>query len=182
MIEQYVRANCLSCLLNRNNQVEIIPEPFRMQSSVSLRVTYSEYRNYILSLPQDTLIKLCADVELLRNLASTESPKLYNYFLRDIAFAICKEVHYAEKYRKKATVIVPASFVEQTSSVSDCVQNYGYCSDVEVELKESITNAGFPLGNMSNTHNMQLYKLAVVLQALSKVPTTMKEISLVYDS
>ena len=181
MIEQYVQANSLSCLLNEDSTVELIPEPFRMQGSVSFRVTYSEYSNYILSLPADTGIKLMSEFSYLQNLAATCNPKLYSCFLRDISFAICKEVWFAECYKKDASVILPASFSGNTIKVSDCLESYQYCKDVELELLGKVNCAGFVIPKISSMQNLRLIQVAVVLYSLSMASQVMDEVNLVYD-
>lgn len=181
MIEQYVQANSLSCLLNRDSFVEVIPEPFRMQGMVSFRVTYSEYINYILSLPVDSGIILSNEFTYLRNLASSANPKLYAYFLQDMAFAICKELVFAEKYRQDASVILPASFNGNNVMASAYLESYRYCVEVEKELLNKVSTAGFGQLKVQRDHNRSLFKLAVILYFMSKVPTVMEEVNLVYD-
>lgn len=181
MIEQYVQANSLSCLLNEDRMVEIIPEPFRMQGSVSFRVTYSEYINYILSLPMDSGIKLMSDFPYLRNLASTHNPKLYSCFLKDLAFAICKEIWFAESYRKDASIILPASFNNKPARVSECITSYSYCREVEPELLYKVESVGFGLQKVKREQNVHLLQLAVILYSIAKAPVVLEEVNLVYD-
>jgi len=181
MIEQFVQANSLSCLLNGDSSIEIIPEPFRMQGSVSFHVTYSEYSNYILSLPVDTDIVLMSKYSYLRNLASSDNPKLYSCFLQDIAFAICKEIWFAERYRKDASIILPASFNGKNVKASDCLKTYPLCKDVELELLSRLSTQGFVLNKIERVRNIYLKNLAVVLFSISKVPVVMEEVNLVYD-
>lgn len=181
MIEQYVSASSLSCLLNEDSSVEIVPEPFRMQYAVSFRVAYSEYINYILSLKDDSGIRLMSEISYLRNLASTSNPKLYSCFLQDIAFAIYKELCFAERYRRDASVIIPSSYSAPPLNVTDCLKSYIYCKDIEQELVNKATQAGFILSKVERSANIPLFQLSVVLYQLSKVTTKVKEISLVYD-
>ena len=181
MIEQNVQANSLSCLLNADSSVELIPEPFRMQSNVLFRVTYSEYSNYILSLQNDSGIILMSNIDYLRSLASTDNPKLYSCFLKDLAFAICKELHYAERYRKDASVILPTAYNHNDLLLSMCLSNYSNCRDVEGELKYCLQTAGFELTKVKRIKNIRLFQLAVILYAMSKAPTVAKEVNLVYD-
>jgi hypothetical protein len=181
MIEQYVQANSLSCLMNEDRTIEIIPEPFRMQGSVSFRVTYSEYSNYILSLPKDTGVILMSELSYLRNLASSDNPKLYSCFLKDLAFAICKEVWFSECYAKDASIILPASYISKVMTVSAILQSYLYCRDVESELLGKVQSAGFKPFKTQRIQNIRLVQLAVVLYSMSKVPNGVEEVNLVYD-
>ena len=181
MVEQNVQANSLSCLLNADSSVELIPEPFRMQKNVIFRVTYSEYSNYILSLQQNTNIILANDVAYLRSLASTGNPKLYACFLQDLAFAICKEISFAERYKRDATVILPSAYNRNDILLTQCLIISHSCSDAEIELRHRIHQAGFGLTKVEKARNVQLFNVAVVLYSLSKVQTAMKEVNLVYD-
>ena len=181
MIEQYVQANSLSCLLNEDCSAELIPEPFRCQGSISFRVTYSEYSNYILSLPSDSGIILMSDFSLLRNLASTGNPKLYACFLKDLAFAICKEIWFAEAYSKDASIILPASFNGNNVALSVYLKSYEACKAVEMELVDKVQSAGFRSLKTKRRQNKSLYQLAVILYYLSKITPGMKEVNLVYD-
>lgn len=181
MVEHYVQANSLSCLLDETFLAEMIPEPFRMQGSVSFRVTYSEYSNYILSLPMDSGITLMSDFAYLRNLATTGSPKLYLHFLKDLSFAICKELWFAEYFSKDASIILPASFNGNDIPLSSCLQSYIYCRDVEGELLDRVQSAGFKPYRVKRQMNIALHRLAVILYSMSKVSDVMEEVNLVYD-
>lgn len=181
MIEQCVTASSLSCLLNGDSSVEIVPEPFRMQYAVSFRVAYSEYINYILSLKENSGIKLMSDYTYLKGLASTNNPKLYSCFLQDIVFAICKELCFAERYRRDASVILPSSYKVQSLKVTECLKSYEYCRDLEPELIDCVNKKGFLLKKVERPDNKPLLQLAVVLYQLSKVTASVKEVNLVYD-
>lgn len=181
MIEQFVKANCLSCLLNENSNVELIPEPFRMQGTVSFRVTYQEYTRYILSLTNRTGIILMADFEYLKELASSQNPRLYTCFLNDMSFAIIKEVWFAERYKKKASVILPASLDSKPWSVSDVLKYYQVSGNAELLLCQKVTSRGFELKPPKIEQNKNLFKLAVILFYMASVSTNPREIDLVYD-
>lgn len=181
MIEQCVNANSLSCLLNADYRAEQIPEPFRMQSSVSFRVTYSEYYNYILSLRDDSPVMLMCDRRYLKSLAMGQSSRLYNCYLQDMAFAICKELAYAEAYGKDATVILPTSFNGKDVLLSDCISYYELCEVEESELFLVVNNTGFMLKSIRRAHNQKLWKLAVFLFTMSKSQNIAEEVNLVYN-
>lgn len=181
MIEQYVSANSLSCLLNRDSSVELIPEPFRMQYAVSFRVAYSEYINYILSLREDSGIKLMSEFGYLKSLASSNNPRLYSCFLQDTAFAIMKELCFAERYKRAASVIIPSAFNSAPLKVTDCLQSYDACKVSQYELVSRTAETGFIIKEVVCSDNIPLFKLAVILYQLSKVAVSVKEVNLVYD-
>lgn len=180
MIEQCVSSKSLSCLLNANKAAERLPEPFRMQSSVSFRITYSEYYNYMLSPDADVIAHPYTTSSYLRSLAMTQNPKLYRYFLADVAFAICKELHFAELYDADATVILPASFSGTNVPLGTCLECYEIANCVEDELFALVNNTGYYINSIKRAHNIKLWKLAVYLFYLSKVYTLGKEVNLVY--
>lgn len=181
MLEQYAKATNLSCLLNADKEMELIPEPFRMQRNVIFRVTYSEYINYVLSLAKNNRIKLLSNTGSLVDLALTGHPLLYNHFLEDMAFAIIKELYFAEFYRKRATVILPAAFNQHNINLSSLLGSYPYCVGVQNELLFKCAQLGFNLPKNISEVNLFLYKTAVILYSLSKNSNAVEEVNLVYD-
>ena len=181
MLEQYAKASNLSCLLNADKEMELIPEPFRMQRNVIFRVTYSEYINYVLSLAKNNRIKLLSNTGSILDLALTEHPMLYNHFLEDMAFAIVKELYFAEFYKKRATVILPASFNRQDVKLSTLIGAYPTCASAQKELLFRCAQIGYSLPSTITDFNLFLYKTAVVLYSLSKTENAVEEVNLVYD-
>lgn len=181
MYKQYAEVNNLSCLLNEDKDVEILPEPFRMQKEVIFHVTYSEYKKYILSLASDTEVKLMTDITVLQTMAMQDQPRLYQCFLKDVAFAILKELYFAELYKKPATTILPASSNGNSMKLSQFVQNYNNCCQVQSELLIYMNSIGFGIPKRITTQNVRALQTAVILFYLSK-QDTVKEMNLVYDA
>lgn len=182
MVEQYASADCLSCLLNSYKQLEVLPEPFRMQDKVAFRVTPSAYTEFILTLGPSSSVRLMTQLGVLKRLASIGSPKLYNCFLADIAFAILKEISYAEVFNKYATVILPTSRTSKNVCTSYLSEVYSALNvEVENELRERVRSFGFELPMVVSTNNIDLYKSAVVLYSLSKCDTAVSEVNVLYD-
>ena len=153
-----------------------------MQRTVSFHVTYSEYINYILSLQQDCGIKLIKDYNYLKTLASCGHPSLYAHFLQDVSFGIMKELSYAEKYKKPASIILPASYNGNNIDIDTCIAGFPFYMDFTEELKRIVTQAGFKLPKVYQEQNLFLFKLAVVLYALGKNPSGLKEVNIVYNT
>ena len=181
MITECVKANALSCLLNEDPGIEQLPEPFRMQSTVTFCVPYSEYSKYILSLRDGDGVLLMSSISLLRDLASSGSPLLFKYFLRDVAFAICKELFYATAWKHDASVILPTSSDGTVVPTSRILSLYPSAKQYESELCGKMDNAGFKVSTKLSEHNKRLYQIAVVLYHLSYQDATQKQVSLVYD-
>lgn len=181
MLQQYAKASNLSCLLSANKDSEIIPEPFRMQSKVIFKVTYSEYINYVLSLTSAMGVKLMTANDVLSDMATTGQPKLYNCFLKDVAFAIIKELYFASVCRKTASVILPASFNNNNVGLRQFLGAYAYCSKAQSELVTRCRQLGYTLPENLTDRNAELFKLAVVLYNISMQPRAVEEMNLVYD-
>lgn len=183
MSEQYATASCLSCLLDSRKELEPYPEPFRLQQHMTFRVTLSTYTDYILSLPSNTSVRLLSRIDNLKALASLRSPRLYNFFLRDMAFALLKEISYAEEYSAHATVILPASDSGSVVSTSDMLRNYGLDDDhIGYQLRELLKSYGYTMPKNISVINKDLFDLAVVLYKLSTVKSVVKEIHFLYDT
>ena len=182
MLEQYATAECLSCLVNSYKELEILPEPFRMQGNVAFRVTPSAYTEFILTLTPESGVRLMTQLDVLKRLASIGSPKLYNCFLADMAFAIVKEISYAELFNRHATLILPTSQNANNVQVSYLTEMYSLLNpEVESELRTKVILFGFELPMVVSDNNIDLYKTAVVLYSLSKCNTAVSEVNLLYD-
>lgn len=181
MTTESIRANALSCLVDENPTIERLPEPFRMQSSVIFYVPYSEYSKYILSLKDVDGIVLMTPLSLLRDLASSESPLLFKYFLRDMSFAICKELFYSAAWKQDASVILPTAINATVLPTTRIESMYESARQYEQELCNKMQNAGYKVSTKLSMHNTRLYKIAVVLYHLSYQSAMLKPVSLVYD-
>lgn len=175
-------ANRLSCLLNGNMQLEQYPEPFRMQKGVLFRIAYSEYISYILSLPKESPVILMNDKDYLSTLATTDQPILYRFFLQDVAFAILKELHFAEIYKRDATAILPGDYSSGVCySLKDFIDLFEFCSQSQTELREKAEARRLLLPEKISNANNALYRAAVVLYNISLSKGNIDEIQLVYD-
>lgn len=181
MVEQFVSADSMSCLFNEDCFAESYPEPFRMQGTVSFRVVYQEYIQYILTLPHNTSVKLMTDLRILRRLASARSPMLYQHFLGDMAFAISKEVWYAEKYKKEASIILPSSSDKYAQGVSDVLNVFAAVSALTRPLASIMGASGYDGLSPKIVHNVELWRVAVYLYSLSLSRDLLVELNLVYD-
>lgn len=183
MSEQYATASCLSCLLDSRKELEPYPEPFRLQQHMTFRVTLSTYTDYILSLPGNSGVKLLAQIDSLKALASLRSPRLYNFFLRDMAFALLKEISYAEEYDAHATIILPASDTGSVVSTSDMLSNYRQDIDqIGYQLRELLISYGYNIPRNISAINKDLFDLATIIFKLSTVKSVVKEIHFLYDT
>lgn len=181
MIQQKVSANSLSVMFNEDYSKEVLPEPFRLRPNVSFLITYSEYIKYLLSLQETNEVTLSGNVEYLMSLAKTNSELLYKFYLQDIAFAIAKEVWYAEIFHGDGSIILPFSYDGNIANASSYINYYPQCKQFEGVLNTKLREANFKGFKIRNQHNLELFKLATVLQSTSEQVPLVREISLVYD-
>lgn len=181
MIKQTVKADSLSCIISGDYRLERLPEPFRMQKQLSLHVFYAEYVKYVQMLNSDSPVHLRTDIDKLKSLATTNNGKLYECFLKDLAFAICKEIWYAELYKRDATTIVPTSYRSEESQLSDMAQCYNICRSVEYELNWTLVDSGYTALQIKNNYNRILYQFAVVLYYKALYPFNLSELNVIND-
>lgn len=181
MTEQYVTKSSLSCLFNEDSSVEIIPEPFRLQPEVIFHIAYSEYVAYIKALDVQAPIILSRDIGILKSLAQVNHESLYKAYLADMAFALCKELSFAEKFKRQCTLYLPSSEDGKESSLVGCLESYRYVHQLEGELLSKVTGAGFKLPRTINPINRYILELAVILYSASKLQVVLEEFNFVYD-
>ncbi len=169
MLEYYARGTDLLCILSLNPELEPLPEPFRLQESVLLRVTYREYMDFIHSLPATDRIRMSGSIALTKEFARLGSPLLYNCFMRDMAFGIAKELCFAERYGRHGTKIVPTSFSTEIVPYTTIVDTASKCGNIAKQLRDIACSYGFELPNVVSSKNIDLYRLAVYLLHMSTV-------------
>ncbi len=169
MIEYYAKGSDLLCILCLNPALEPLPEPFRLQESVLLRVTFHDYVDFIHSLQFEAgSLMLAGDLNVTRRFAQLRSPLLYNCFLRDMAFALGKELSYAEHYSKHGTAIVPTSDTQLTISKAAYAGAAQRCASLHRQMQDVLKSYGYSLPASVSSCNSDLYDLALYLLYLSK--------------
>ena len=183
MIEQYAKADELSCLLSLQHDSEILPEPFRLQRSALFRVTFSVYRDYILSLPDDTVVKLPQEVSALRDAVASNQSVAFCQFLKSMAFAIVKELYFAERHNAVAATILPASNRDDA-----VVMNYSNLHDIFSSLTGASGNLlkearekDWAIHSNVMLENQRLFEAAVVFNYWADSETVSSEFHIVYD-
>lgn len=180
MVTCQVNAGSLSSLLDTRGSIELIAEPYRLQQSVALSVPYSEYVKYIQMLPHDSKIALFSDTQTTLRYATTKDPRLYNSYLKDVAFAICKELFYSERCQEDATVIVPFSFNSESWEVSSFLQMVSVTPYLEQEF-ESLLKVHNHHERIRIQRNKTLKRLALAIYKLSSLSQVSGELCLAYD-
>jgi len=180
MIIQYAPANSLACLFSYAKKCEELPEPFRMQRSVSFRVLYDNYADFVLSLPEDTMVELATSIPDIQRAIAQGGFLSYSFFLKDMAFAIMKELHFAERYKRLSTIILPAAFGVESTPISAFAAKYNLTTGAEGSLLRAVREKGFVVKTPVTSGNRILYNTAVVLYFISQ-NTVRTQIDLNYD-
>ena len=152
-------------ILNKN--FESTPDPFRLQGDkITFVVPFREYRRFIqkclrevdyLSTPTKVLLKYDKD---------NDTQSLYRSYLRDMAIAICKELHFAEKLDKDATHYRHSS--NGTVSLGqDYMHTVTLASDLQGQLRDYMKSFDFPLPKTFRINNNNLWEYANTLYYLS---------------
>lgn len=175
-----VTANALSSLLDTRSGIELVAEPYRLQSEVTLCVAYSEYVNYVNSLTNDSVVCLASGTSTAIQYAVEQNPKLYSCYLKDIAFAICKELAYSEHERKGATVILPTSHRYGSTAVSYLLRLLKGDSVSRQELDSLLESTSYGT-KLKSVRNKSLKDIAYALVQLSHNSAFMSELNLDYD-
>jgi hypothetical protein len=173
----------LSCLVSADGSLELFPEPFRMQKTVIFRIPYDVYVHYLLELPKDTKVILSNDINLLQTYAEHDHPDLYKCFLQDVAFAILKELSFAEIYKQYATRIIPGAFDGYSIGVSKLIEEFPQSKSAANMLLQQagLYNYKIPRNTVSQL-NSPLYQLAVVLYQKSLSPLAVPKMDVVWDA
>lgn len=180
MVQQFVKASQLSCLMNGNVGAERYPEPFRMQADVAFYVTYSEYISYISLLTESDGISLMTPIEELVYKAMTNQPDLYKHFLWDLSFAMVKEISFAEQYRRPATLILPESENNPVKMRYLVDMHFSNCNAAKELLLTKCNQKGFPIQYEVSAQNRLYFQTAIVLYYLSMVLHRFDELNVVY--
>lgn len=164
MVEQFVQADSMSVLFNRDISVEIFPEPFRLQDNVLIRVAYSEYINYIKTLSDDAHIQLGADLSLLKKYASCGNDELYLQYLRDMMFALSKELYFGELCKCPCTWILPNSGTNDLP-LSTLLQWFPQCAKYASMYRDYMLSWGYKIPKVLQPQHLDVYRVAIILYA-----------------
>lgn len=180
MVTCQVNSGSLSSLMDTRGCIELIAEPYRLQRDVVLGVPYSEYVTYIQALPEDSSITLLSGTKQTIRSCTAKDPTLYNAFLCDVAFAICKELFYSERCGEDATVIVPIKNGPAPMAVSKFLR-IATISPFDSDKFEKLLAVHNHSQRIRSERNKQLKQLALALYSLSCLGNIRGELGLTYD-
>ncbi len=180
MVTCQVNSGSLSSLLDTRGCIEVIAEPYRLQPDVVLGVPYSEYVNYIQALSEDSSIALFSGTKQTIKSCIAKDPALYNAFLRDVAFAICKELFYSERCGEPATVIIPITLNSEPITASKFLRISTVSEAIEANF-ERLLKAHNHQQKIKSKRNLELKRMAQAIYALSCRGSVQGELGLTYD-
>lgn len=166
-----VRAASLGVLFDTDINVERIPEPFRLQPDLVLTIPYSEYLSFVHSLPRDSKIEMYPSTQVVLEQLQAQSIKNYRSYLLNVAFTICKELHFSAEYNLPPTIYLPSSdvglpipwrlYVSQTEAAW---KGCGLLQDIMEEYELSF--------KPTNHDSVRLWCLATVICKVAKTVST----------
>ena len=161
----------LAPLLLLDKQMEETPEPFRMQKDVLLVVSFSEYLKFI-DVYLNKVDYLSTPTFILKRYRATQDTnKLYVSFLKDMAYCVAKELHYAETYNKSATCFMHTAEDSNILSLQDVEKMYkDIRSYTEQQLRDYMSARDFSLPKFFREENMSMWHYANILLFFSMAP------------
>lgn len=162
---------CLAPLLVLDKEMEPIPDPFRMQKNVAFIVSFSEYVKFI-DYSLGRVDYLATPTRLLKSYrAKHDNDSLYAAYLRDIAFSVAKELHYAETYKKEAAMIVHEKYGAEEIPYTDIERMFKDTHALtENRLRSYMSSHNFPLPISFRDCNQSYWQYANVLLFFSIAP------------
>jgi hypothetical protein len=175
MNTKVVDYDSLAVLLLLEKQLEPTPEVFRSQPNVTLVVPFEEYISFIelllgsldlLATPSETLHHHLREYRLGDRGGARK--KLFSAFLRDMSFAVAKEVYYSEQRGKGCTRIIHRLEEGVTLSAQDIDSYYANVAlSTAPAMLTKLSCKGYAMPAQISAPNAYAWKYAVVLNFLS---------------
>ena len=175
-------AGCMSVLFDSRFGIECMPEPFRLQADLLIGVSFPEYCKFVNSLSIDSGVQLITGTQQTVNLRETNVDALYVTFLRNMAFAILKEIHFAECALTEATMLLPVSSSSQGLSFVTYLQRTATLPLFTSELRSLVEPTGYWHENLRMEKNNLLFLLANRLYAIARGSGAWGELNLTVEA
>jgi hypothetical protein len=173
-----VTSDALASLLLLEKELEPTPEPFRCQPNMQFAVDFEEYVTFctnflgradLLYTPYQKLHQLTREYRLGSDGAKRE---LWSAFLKDMAFAVLKELYWAESFGKGASSIIH-TVQDCTTMLSEQDINLYFAKVKEVILPRAVshfTSKGYVYPPQISVKNVKHFKYAVTMFYLADQP------------
>lgn len=178
-VTKLLKPNELLSVFALGRNIELLPEPISGQPSLELVISFDaflhlsrdigNYGSNILSVSSKALQRLHA-LHLKGISASTR--ELQTIYMREVAYAIMKEISYSES-RGKGVTKIRHQFNTKCLQLTDGVINQMYdngnssLKESEVKLISHMRNLSYSYPSLLKDVNAQAYRYAVVLFELS---------------
>ena len=150
-----------------DKELEIEPDPFRLQGDkINFTVPFSAYKMFVSRCLRNADYLATPTKELLNYSRLDDNVKLYASYLKDMAIAICKELHYAEKYLKDGTHYKHKSNGSQLFDRKFIHEVY-LITDLEDSLRYYMASKDYPLPRDFREKNQELWEYANTLYYFS---------------
>lgn len=170
MVEVYVEPSSLSSILVLDKELEPKPDMFRLQPNVVFKISFVNYLTYIRNLKITDNI-LMTKMETLKELISLydrgEKPRngidIQAAFIYNIAFAVGKELHFAQKYGRGASNIFHTLSSGDILTKADVEEYYGMVdNDDIIYYLQTLKSRGFPIERPIPENILFNWKYAVI--------------------
>lgn len=169
-----VMADSMATIVLLDKNMELIPEPIRMQPSITLSVDFDEYIRFC-SIYLGTTDYLSSPTDMIKKyLRDGDRDSLLKSFYTDMSHSVCKELHYAEQYDKDATHIYHYIYdatismtVQEIESLYAQVRRF-----TETSLRHYMKDRQFELPQFFRKANRSAWHYANVLKYYSMAPAS----------
>lgn len=171
MLTQYVNSNSFASFIYLDRNLELMPEPYRCQGSkVTFILSIDEYVKYL-----SDYNFLYENPESIKNLIKMYRPEenqlvsneLFSLFLKDVAYAILKEVYYAEWRDKECTNIVHYATENEMDEDAINLLYEGVGHETRKELMQFMRSKGYSINLPISEKNIKYWKYGVLAYYLS---------------
>lgn len=163
-VKKTVPSSCLAPLFVLDKEMEPYPDPFRLQGHVVMKVNYSDYVDFCKT-ALDKVDYLATPTATLKSyILHKDTSSLYSAFVKDMAIAISKEIHYAEAQAKAGTRYIHFCYgVEEYTQdkIDSLFEQVGF--QVGNILRQYMASKGFAIPNVISRYNVKQWQYAVVM-------------------
>lgn len=164
---QELTYDSLAPLYVLRKDLEETPDPFRLQGNkITFVVPFLEYQRFVKTNLRSADYLATPTKDLLMYIKTGDTVKLYASYLKDMAVAICKELHYAEAYNSDATHYMHKSDGD-TYYDQEFMHKVTLQSNLQEQLRQYMSTHGFPLPKTFKSDNHPLWEYANTLYYFS---------------
>lgn len=150
----------LASLLSLNSELETIPEPYRMQENLNIKIGFDTFKAYILQCSLGDEIMFIDCISMKDSIYRSDAV-IVNYYYKYLAIAQLKEISIAQAYDAYATTILPEVDAVYNVSLDTVKEEFLYTSLDLLTLHGVLAKYSYPVKPVSeNDKNFKCYALA----------------------